>query len=146
MKKFNFRLQRILDIKAAKEKLKLAELGQEQQRLTAEQQKLDMFSREKETQVGEIRNERQEPFEVWKQTIGHRYLQRVARVVEFQHGRVQEQTTAVATARNRYVEAHRETDVMERLREIKKDEWKHEVLIDEGKVLDEVGSRKRSEI
>jgi flagellar export protein FliJ len=146
VKKFAFRLQRVLDIREAREKLKLAELGREQQRLLAEQQKLRLFETEKENQVSEIRQERSEPFKIWMQTTSQRYLQRVARVVEFQHGRVEEQNVAVVTARDHYVEARRETNVMERLREIKKDEWTHEGLLEEGKVLDEVGSRKRSEI
>jgi flagellar protein FliJ len=145
MKKFNFRLQRVLDIREAREKLKLAELGREQQRLLAEQQKLNLFQSEKDMQVSEIKRQREEPFAVWAQTANQRYLQRVARVVEFQEGRVESQGEEVVAARDRYIVARRDTSVMERLREIKREEWNYEALREEGKVLDEVGSRKRSE-
>lgn len=145
MKRFSFRLQRILDLRAASERARLADFGREQQRLLAEQQKLDLFEGEQTTQIAEMRVGRSQPFAVWWQTMESRYLGRIGHVIEFQQQRVRTQTDCVEGARGRYLSARRDTSVMEKLRGKKLDEWKQDVLQEEGKILDEVGSRKRGE-
>jgi len=145
MKRFSFRLQRILDLRAASEKARLADFGREQQRLFAEQQKLDLFVGEQITQIAEMRVGRSQPFAVWWQTMESRYLGRIGRVIEFQQQRVHTQTERTEGARGRYLDARRDTHVMENLRDKKREEWNQDVLREEGKVLDEVGSRKRGE-
>jgi len=145
MKKFQFRLQRVLKLREANEKLKLGELGREQQRLMDEQTRLELFQGEKELQIRETRAVREQPFSVWAQGINHRYLQRIGRVVEYQQTRVNEQKSAVEEARVTYTEARRETRVLEMLRDKKKEEWTREVLSEEAKELDEVGSRRFAE-
>jgi len=65
-------------------------------------------------------------------------------VVEFQTARVEDQQRSVHQARDRYLDARRDTRILERLREKKREEWQVETLLEEGKVLDEVGSRKPS--
>jgi flagellar export protein FliJ len=137
-------LQRVLDIRAAREKIKLAEFGREQQRLAAEREKLDLFTGEKELQLAEMRAGAAEPFSVWMQHTNCRYLQRIGRVIEFQEGRVASQSQAVDSARGRYIEARRDTQALEKLRETHFREWTGEWLRDEARILDEVGSRKRA--
>jgi flagellar export protein FliJ len=144
VKKFAFRLQRVLDIRAAREKLKLADFGREQQRLASEQEKLDLFTGEQELQFAQMRASATEPFAAWSQHTNCRYLQRIGRVIEFQEGRVEAQTQAVEGARGRYIEARRDTQALEKLRETHFREWKGEWLRDEARTLDEVGSRKRA--
>lgn len=141
MKKFAFRLQRVLKLRETHEKLRRGEFGREQQRLMDEQSRLEFFRSERELQMCEARVVREQPFSIWSQGISCRYLHRIGHVVEYQQSRVQNQEHAVEGARTRYTEARRDTRILEILREKKMDEWKREYLLDEGKLLDEVGSR-----
>ena len=49
MKKFKFRLQRILDIRTVQEKVKFTALGQERIKLDSEKHKLDLFKKESDS-------------------------------------------------------------------------------------------------
>jgi flagellar protein FliJ len=142
VKKFVFRLQRVLKLREAHEKQRLGEFGREQQRLMEEENKLKLFRTEREMQINEARAERTEPFSAWSQGVSHRYLLRIGNVVDFQQTRVQNQEQSVTRARLRYMDARRDTRILEILREKKTDEWRAESLSEEAKVLDEVGSRK----
>ncbi|HEY3295746.1 MAG TPA: flagellar export protein FliJ [bacterium] len=141
MKKFTFRLQKVLALREAREKLRLGEFGREQQKLQDEQARLELFQTEREMQIRDTRSVREQPFSAWSQGISTRYMQRIGRVVDFQQTRVQTQEQALEQARHRYTEARRDTRILEMLREKKVDEWTRENLLDEAKVLDEVGSR-----
>ena len=145
MKRFVFRLQRILELRQAREKASLAELGRELQRLTLENEKLDLFRTERELQLQETRVSRCEPFVAWAQAINSRYLQRVGRAIEFQTHTVRRQEANVNTARHRFFERRRDTQVLDHLRDKKRDEWRVDALREEGKILDEVGSRKKGQ-
>lgn len=142
MKTFRFRLQRLRDLREAREKDKLTEFGREQRQLGLEEQRLTMFQDEASQQLEEMRVERNQPFAVWGQTASVRYLSRVDHVIDYQSARVAEQGRAVEQARNRFLDARRETEVLDRLREKHFDQWKRDSLREEGKVLDEIGSRK----
>jgi flagellar FliJ protein len=143
MKRFAFRLQKILELRQAHEKASLAEMGRQLQRLTEENQKLDLFRGEREAQLEESRAVRGETFTAWTQSANSRYLHRVGRAIEFQIQAVQKQERCVAAARNRFRERKRDTDVLEQLRDKKRDEWRQELLREENKILDEVASRRR---
>jgi len=143
MKKFQFRLQRIRDLRLAQEKDKLSEFGKEQQKLSDEKQKLELFRSESQTQVNALREERGRPFTVWNQTISHHYLSRIGRVIDYQQGVIVKQSHSVEEARSRYLDAHRDTTILDKLRDKKHVEWTRDVLREEGKLLDEVGSRKQ---
>jgi flagellar FliJ protein len=143
MKRFAFRLQRILELRRAREKASLAELGRELQRLTEESQKLGLFRGEQESQIRETRASRCESFTAWAQTANVRYLQRVGRAIEFQTQIVCHQEKDVEAARSRFHERKCDTQVLDQLREKKRDEWRADVLREEANILDEVGSRRK---
>lgn len=145
MKRFIFRLQRILELRRARENASLAELGRELQRLTLENEKLDLFSTERDSQLQETRDGRSEPFTAWTQTANIRYLERVGRAIEFQTHAVRRQETNVCTVRRRFHERRRDTQALEQLRDKRKGEWQVDVLREEGKILDEVGSRRKGQ-
>jgi flagellar export protein FliJ len=145
MKRFAFRLQRILELRRAREKASLVELGREQQRLALENEKLDLFCNERELQLQETRVGRSKPFTAWAQAVNVRYLNRVGRAIEFQTHAVRRQETSVETARRRFHERRRDTQVLDHLRDKKQDEWRVDVLREEGKILDEVGSRRKGQ-
>jgi flagellar FliJ protein len=145
MKKFAFRLERVLKLREAREKMRLGEFGQEQKKLADEQTRLNLFRDERENQIRETKTVREKPFSIWSQGINCRYLQRIERVVEFQQVRVQSQQQAVEQARSKYTEARRDTRILEMLREKKVDEWARETLLDEAKTLDEAAARKPEE-
>jgi flagellar export protein FliJ len=145
MKRFAFRLQRILDLREAQEKLRLNELGIEQQRLNQERHKLSVFQGEQELQIAEASQERHQAFSIWSQNLDCRYLQRIGRVIDFQSGRVAMQEQSLEAARVKYVEARKGTRALEILREKKLDDWKLDRLREEGNLLDEAGARKTLE-
>jgi len=142
VKAFRFRLQRVRDLREAREKDRLTEFGREQRKLGLEKERLTMFRDEAAQQIAEMRGERGEPFPVWAQRVSLSYLGRVDRVIEYQTARVDEQGRTVEQSRERYLEARRETEVLERLREKHFDQWQRDLRREEGKVLDEIGSRK----
>jgi flagellar export protein FliJ len=141
MKKFKFRLQRVLDIRTVQEKAKLTALGQERIKLEGEQRKLDIFVRESGAQIEQIRQEQSQPFRCWTQQANHRYLKRLDRVIHFQKGAVTEQERQVARARSNYEKAHRDTESLEKVHDKKVDEWKLEVGREECIELNEHGTR-----
>jgi flagellar FliJ protein len=141
MKKFNFRLQRVLDIRTVQEKAKLTTLGQERLKLEGEQRKLDIFVRESGAQIEQIRQEQSQPFRCWTQQANNRYLKRLDRVIRFQKRAVTEQERQVANARGIYEKAHRETEALIKIHDKKVVEWKHDAGREECIELDEHGSR-----
>jgi flagellar protein FliJ len=143
MKKFNFRLQRVLNLRAAREKQRLSEFGQQQQVLRREQEKLDLFHGEQQAQLEEMQVSRAREFVAWSFQSGQRYIVRIGRVLEMQTQRVHHQEQAVETARETYLTARRETSVLEHLRERRREEWDKLMLQEEGKVLDDVGQHRR---
>lgn len=141
MKKFKFRLQRILDIRTVQEKVKFTVLGQERMKLEDEKHKLNLFEKESESQIAQIRTETQKPFKVWSQQSNVGYLKRLDSVIGYQKGAVAQQEDAVARARGKYVQAHRDTESLEKIHEKRLNEWKSETIREEGHALDEHGMR-----
>lgn len=146
MKRFTFRLQRILELREAKENAALADLGREQQKLNQEHTKLELFHGEETAQIVDMRSSREQPFPVWMQSANHQYLNRLGRVIEFQTQRVHLQSQNVEFARLKYFDKRKDTRVLEQLREKKHEEWTADVLREEGNILDEVGSRPKCEM
>jgi flagellar export protein FliJ len=142
MKKFSFRLQRILDLRGAREKQRLSEFGQQQQILKREHDKLDLFHGEQQAQLEEMQLSRAQEFAAWSFQAGQRYVVRIGRVLEMQTQRVHGQEKAVEAARETYLAARRDTSVLEHLRERRREEWEKMIVQEEGKVLDEVGLRR----
>jgi flagellar protein FliJ len=143
MKKFSFRLQRVMDVRAATEKMKLAEFGKQQQILLQEQAKLDLFKNEELYQYGAMQSERQKAFSAWMFAVGNNYMRRLGKVIDFQSQRVYTQQNSVAAARNVYLDARRDTAILEKLREKKREEWRQGELLSETVLLDEVAANSR---
>jgi flagellar FliJ protein len=141
MKKFTFRLQKVLGLRHMQERDKLGKLGREQQTLEAEIVKLELFCRESDEHISAIKTEKEQPFRVWSESVNQNYLLRIRRVVEFQGTQVSRQEHAVSSARSSYIEARRDTKVVERLREKRREDWMREVSMEEGKALDEAAAR-----
>ncbi|RQV98016.1 flagellar export protein FliJ [bacterium] len=144
MKKFKFRLQRILDVRTVQEKVKFTLLGQERMKLEDEKYKLDLFEKESDSQIEQIRSEKQQPFTAWSQQANTGYLKRLDRVIEYQKSAVSNQEEAVTNARGSYVKAHRDTESLEIMHEKKLNDWKAETIREEGHALDEHGMRTHS--
>jgi flagellar protein FliJ len=141
LKKFAFRLQKVLDVNRIHEKEKLGLLGKEQQVLEQEKQKLELFHRETENHINTVRAEQSQPFRVWTQNLNYSYTRRINGIVEFQTGQVENQLQMVETARLRYIEARKNTKTIEQLREKRYDEWLQDIGREETKQLDEFASR-----
>jgi flagellar protein FliJ len=141
LKKFAFRLQKVLDVRHLHEKEKLGLLGREQKILETEEYKLDLFRRETETHITSVRIEQAQPFKVWSQNLNQSYMRRIKGVVEYQQGQVRNQMQMVETARIRYIEARRDTKTIEQIKEKRHEEWKQEIAREETIQLDEFASR-----
>lgn len=137
MKKFRFRLDRVLDVRKVRQREKLGRLGAETRKLDTEQDKMRIFVNEAGSQTEAVRLEQAQPFTAWVHCSNHRYLDRVRRVIDFQREVVNAQERQVQMARNEYIEARRDTKVLEKLKESKLSVWKQEAEREEIKTLDE---------
>jgi flagellar export protein FliJ len=144
LKKFDFRLRRVLDIRALQEKVKLTELGRERSKLADEERKLELFKRESDSQLEQIRNEQSREFPTWSQQANLRYLTRLSNVIRFQQNSVSTQSDSVTRVRGEFTDARKRTESLERMQEKKLSEWKQDAIKEEGKRLDEHGARRQS--
>ena len=141
MKKFAFRLQKVLDVHKLHEREKLGMLGKEQNLLEMEKMKLELFRRETETHIDSVRAEQGQPFKIWSQNLNQSYSRRIRGIVEYQQGQVVRQHQAVENARTHYIEARRDTKKIEQIKEKRFDDWKKDFDREETNMLDEFASR-----
>lgn len=134
----------MLDVRQLQERVKLTELGQERSKLANEQQKLEIFQRESESQLSQIRDEQTAPFRTWTQQANQRYLKRLDNVIRFQQQSVNQQDESVTRARGEFSDARKKTESLERMKERKLADWKQRALKEEGKQLDEHGVHRHS--
>jgi flagellar FliJ protein len=145
MKKFAFRLKRVLDIRRTPEQLKLTAFGSEQRKLSVEEKKLNLFQSEATSQTLQMRTEQTAPFAAWMKNGNARYLKRISHAVDFQTRAVTNQKKTVEDARTDYLDARRRTQSIEHLRDKQHEEWRMEDLRDESKQLDEFGGSRRGD-
>lgn len=134
MKRFAFRLQRVLDIRSRIRDERRQELGARQ----AELQREEALLAELEAELLLARIEEGGTYSASELQMVGAYAIRLRSQIERQLVRIEGAKQAVEEARVRYIEATKDTQVLEKLREKRREEYTQEVLLEEGRNLDEV--------
>ena len=138
MKRFSFRLQRILDIRDQIRDELRQELGRRNQELIHQESVLrgleDELRRLQVTQDGIVTAS--------ELVLTGAYALRVQQLIEGQLVKVEEARLAVFEARERYIQANKDAKALEMLKDKKREEYQQELLKEEINQLDEVASQR----
>jgi flagellar export protein FliJ len=147
MKKYSFRLARVLRIRRVQEMLRHSELMARERALVEQQEKLKLFENERDVQFDSMALAQKQRLSVARQVSDWKYLGRIARVVEFQGDIVTEFDRRKEAAKARYFEAKKKKRALERLSDLHHAEWIKEMIREEQKIADEASTlRSRGEI
>jgi flagellar FliJ protein len=145
MKKFQFKLQRLLDFKETREDLLLTELGIAQNNVAREAVKLSDITYERSICRERLKNELStgNPDNILD---NYRYLNHIVSEESLQRDRVKKAEEQKGLKTLELIDASKERKVLENLKERKNDEYKQEVESNEQKFLDDIASFKRGGI
>ena len=138
MKRFKFRLQRILDIREQIRDEARQELGRRNAVLAHEQSVL----RGLEAELLRLNAGENGIVTASELLLTGAYAQRIQKVIEQQALKVEEARKAVVEAQERYIQANKDAEALEMLKEKRKAEYDHEVLKEEINQLDEVATQR----
>jgi flagellar FliJ protein len=144
MKKFKFRLQRVLETKESEERQKKRELGEKQNLLAQEEAVLTQLL----AQIDDHEQKQRHSIEVSSNAGDllrqHRWQLELNKQKKQQLHNINKCEKEVEKARLALVEATREKRVLEKLKEKQLEEYKKYLTAEEQKVLDDVGARNHS--
>jgi flagellar protein FliJ len=138
MKRFKFRLQRILDIREQIRDEARQELGRRNAVLAHEQSVL----RGLEAELLRLNAGENGIVTASELLLTGAYAQRIQKLIEQQALKVEEARKAVVEAQERYIQANKDAKALEMLKEKRKAEYDHEVLKEEINQLDEVATQR----
>jgi len=142
MRKFKFRLQKLMDAKAGEEKLRQRELGMEQHRLSQEEEKLKSLSDALEQTDENLREKLSGQVKAGELMIHHQWQRSLKTKINVQTQEVRKQDRVVEEARDRLVETSRDKKVLENLREKRFTEHQHQVNTETQNQLDDIGGNR----
>ncbi len=133
MKKFQFRLEKVLHFRRLVKDEKKRELGKRLALLHDAQKKLEQL------EAAQLANaiESEQLLHVNSVVMRSLYAARLKAEIASQKELIEELQIKVDEARTEYIEASKELEVLEKLKARKKEEYQHEMDLLEGKVLDE---------
>jgi|LauGreDrversion4_2_1035121.scaffolds.fasta_scaffold03416_2 flagellar FliJ protein len=140
MKRFTFRLQRILDIREQIRDEARQELGRRNAILTQEESVLKGL----EAELLRVHTAGDGIVTAGELLLTGAYSLRVQKMIEQQAVKVEEARQAVVQAQERYIQANKDARALEMLREKKRAEYDQEVLKEEINQLDEVATQRAS--
>jgi flagellar FliJ protein len=138
MKRFRFRLQRILDIRDQIRDELRQELGRRNQELTHQESVL----RGLEDELHGLRIKQDGIITASELVLTGAYALRVQQLIEKQIAKVEEARLAVVEARERYIQANKDAKALEMLKDKKREEYQQELLKEEINQLDEVATQR----
>jgi len=141
MKKFKFRLERVLETKVSEERQKKRELGEKLNQLSYEESVLDQLLKQIEEHEKSQRHSIQVSSNAGYLLRQHRWQQELNKKKNEQIRTIARCENDVEKARVALMEATREKRVLEKLKEKQFEEYKKELNAEEQKVLDDIGSR-----
>lgn len=145
MKKFRFSLERVLRVRNIQQSLRLAEQKRAEKAFGAQQQRLAMFTGERDVQSEAMVDSLSRPNRVADRMTGWRYLQRIERIVGFQSSVVREHEHHMSEAKRRFLLARQDRMGLEKLGERQRDTWFKEILREEQSFSDDISqSRPKS--
>ena len=140
MKRFTFRLQRILDIREQIRDEARQELGRRNAILAQEQSILAGL----EAELNRLTGASDGIVTAGELLLTNAYALRVQKLIEQQAVKVEEARQAVIQAQERYIQANKDARALEMLKEKKRAEYDQEVLKEEINQLDEVAMQRAS--
>ncbi|HEX7898198.1 MAG TPA: flagellar export protein FliJ [Planctomycetota bacterium] len=143
MSAFRFRLERLLEIRRAKEEVAQRDFAEAARAAQAEARALAALLAEEEESKRASRELRRGPLDLAALRLQEGYLSAVDKRVRASRGRLLELQAAEAGKRRALVEAMKAVKVLERFRERKLAEWILSADRDERKVLDEAAHAAR---
>lgn len=138
MKRFKFRLQRILDIREQIRDEARQELGRRNAVLAHEQSVL----RGLEAELHRLNAGENGIVTASELLLTGAYAQRIQKLIEQQALKVEEARKAVVEAQERYIQANKDAKALEMLKEKRRAEYDHEVLKEEINQLDEIATQR----
>ena len=138
MKRFKFRLQRILDIREQIRDEARQELGRRNAVLAHEQSVL----RGLEAELLRLNAGENGIVTASELLLTGAYAQRIQKLIEQQALKVEEARKAVVEAQERYIQANKDAKALEMLKEKRRAEYDHEALKEEINQLDEVATQR----
>ena len=141
MKKFKFRLQRVLDTKEDFERQRQRELGEAQQGLMIAEEKLDTLNREAEEQDERQRILISGRAKVAELMVNNRWRVELRKRIALQSKEVKRCERLVEERRLILLEATKERKVLEKLKEKQREQHRKEYFGEQQRILDEIGSR-----
>lgn len=140
MKRFTFRLQRILDIREQIRDEARQELGRRNARLAQEQGVLAGL----EAELLRLSSSADGIVTAGQLLLTGAYALRVQKMIEQQVVKVEEARQAVVEAQERYIQANKDARALEMLKDKKRAEYDQEMLKEEISQLDEVAVQRAS--
>jgi flagellar FliJ protein len=138
MKRFKFRLQRILDIREQIRDEARQELGRRNAVLAHEQSVLWGL----EAELLRLNAGENGIVTASELLLTGAYAQRIQKLIEQQALKVEEARKAVVEAQERYIQANKDAKALEMLKDKRRAEYDHEVLKEEINQLDEVATQR----
>ena len=142
MKRFRFRLQRVMDARVTIERQRQRDMAEAQGELADQQKKLKELEAELEETERDQRNMVQRPVKAGDALIQHRWHRELRTRIRVQQEQVAKAATKVEEARVRLVEASKDRKVLEKLKERRLEEYHKEELTQQQNQLDDVGARR----
>jgi flagellar FliJ protein len=140
MKKFAFRMQRVLDVKIKKEDLLKQELGRLLQRKQAYEEVKKYFIDQMQEEFSKIRENK--TFCSEDQIMEENYILGLRNDIYKQELMIKDYENKIDKKRAEILENRREIKSLEKLKDKQKEQYMYDVMLDERKEMDEVASRK----
>jgi len=141
MKKFKFRLQRVIEVREVKKKQCQKELASSQEELARRETLLEEASQESQASCEGLRRALTVAVKAGQLTALDDWRSRQAEEVEARTEQTQEQHREVDRRRAALILAAKDKKALERLKERRWEEYRGETLREEQGFLDELGSR-----
>lgn len=141
MKKFNFRLQKVMQVKEEVEKQKMLDLADAKRFVAEEEKRLGHLQSQDEAYRETIeRRKTAERINPMEMDLYYRYLRKLGDEIDLQNGRVQDARDKMEKRRQVLLNASKERKVLEKLREKKYTAFRAEVTKKEQNFIDDVAT------
>jgi flagellar FliJ protein len=142
MKKFNFRLQRVIEVREIKKKQCQKDLANSQEELTRRETLLEEASQEARASAEGLRQALRRATRAGQLLTLDRWRNRQKEEVEARTVKTEEQRQEVDRRRTALILAAKDKKALDRLKERRLEEYRGEVLQEEQAFLDELGGRR----
>lgn len=142
MKRFNFRLQRVLDIKSTIEKVKNRDFLTANNEFQKAVNKLQKFVDTRNKYQENLHQLEKKGIEITYINFYFRYFRMLENQISFQHRMIDIAREEMEKRRLILIDAVKERRILERLKEKKREQYNYEFSIEEQLLSDEISGRK----